>query len=266
MYSKELSERKAVLEAIIGKITRELPAMPPGNLRIQKKGIYTQYFHVTGKEDSHGNFIKADNKELVTKLAQKSYYEKLLREAKKEHKAITAYLRGTAGNSPEDVFSGMNEYRKKLIEPLLISDEEYVKRWEESPYERNPYHPEECTQPTEKGDLVRSKTEARIADMYYALGIPYRYEAAVKLKNGKTKYPDFTLLKLPERIEYYHEHLGIMDDETYRFNNLVKLSEYAESKIFIGKNLILTFDTDYAPLNIKLLRSNLKEIFRKETC
>ena len=98
--------------------------------------------------------------------------------------------------------------------------------------------------------------------MFYALGIPYRYEASVKLKNGKTKYPDFTLLKLPERTEYYHEHLGILDDESYRMSNLIKLNEYAESQIFTGKNLILTFESVNAPLNIKVLRNNVKEIFR----
>ena len=30
--------------------------------------------------------------------------------------------------------------------------------------------------------------------MYYELGIPYRYEAELRLRNGKRKYPDFTLL------------------------------------------------------------------------
>ena len=108
---------------------------------------------------------------------------------------------------------------------------------------------------------MRSKTEARIADMYHALGISYRYEAPLILKNGKVKYPDFTLLKLPERILIYHEHMGIMDDDGYRRNNIIKLQEYSESKIFTGVNLILTFETEYAPLNLKDLRDNVKNLF-----
>lgn len=32
-------------------------------------------------------------------------------------------------------------------------------------------------------------------------------------------------------------------------------------RICTGKNLILTFETDYAPLDIRNLRSNIKEIF-----
>ena len=53
--------------------------------------------------------------------------------------------------------------------------------------------------PTKKDENVRSKSEVMIADMYYELGIPYRYEAQLLLKNGKKKYPDFTLLKTKTR-------------------------------------------------------------------
>ncbi len=260
MFSAELNKRRILIEKIIDKITSELPDLPPGKLRIQKNRNAPQYFHVTGKENAHGMYIRAENRELAVNLARKSYYEKLLRELHREHKAITSYLKETEGTHPEDVYSSMNVFRQMLVHPLLISDAEYAGYWEAAVYEKNPYYREECMLPTEKGDLVRSKSEARIADMYYSLGIPYRYEAPIRLKNGKTKYPDFTLLKLPERIEYYHEHMGILEDVSYRSANIIKLNEYAESGIFTGKNLILTFEADYAPLNIKELRKNVTEI------
>ena len=262
IYFKELEERRILLEKLIGEVKQELPYLPQGNLRVQNKRGKPQFFHVTGDTRRAGDYITVENIELARKLAKKTYYEKFLKEAKREQRATSLYLRGVNGRSPEDVFSTMNDYRKELVIPLLMSDADYAKMWENMPYEKNPYHAEECTQPTDKGDLVRSKSEARIADMYYALGIPYRYEAPVKLKNGKIKYPDFTLLKLPERTEYYHEHMGLMEDEFYRSSNITKLNEYAESKIFTGNNLILTFETDYAPLNIKSLRKNVKEIFQ----
>ncbi len=262
MFSKELKKRKALLEKTIDKISQELPDLPPGKLRIQKSRNTPQYFHVTGKDNARGSFIRADNRELAAKLAHRTYYEKLLKVLKREHAAICSYLKCIEDKRPEEIYSAMSEYRKQLVTPLLISDKEYARRWESTPYEKNPYHPEECTQPTEKGDLVRSKSEARIADIYYALGIPYRYETPLRLKNGKIKYPDFTLLKLPERSEYYHEHMGIMEDVTYRSANIIKLNEYAASGIFTGKNLILTFEADYAPLDTRELRNILKDIFR----
>ena len=264
MYINELKERIIILEETIKTIEGEAQQFPSGNLRIQKKRNTQQYYHVTEKDDTHGSFIKAENSELAEKLAQKSYYEKLLRELQREYNAISCFLNKMEGKKPEEVYSSMNDYRKKLVKPLFITDKEYVTYWEAQQYTKNPFRPEECTQPTEKGENVRSKSEARIADMYYSLGIPYRYEAQVVLKNGKEKYPDFTLLKLPERVLYYHEHMGLMEDDFYRKNNLIKLKEYSESNIFVGKNLILTFESDYAPLDIKTFRKNIIEIFRWE--
>lgn len=264
MYINELKERIIILEETIKTIEGEAQQFPSGNLRIQKKRNTQQYYHVTEKDDTHGSFIKAENSELAEKLAQKSYYEKLLRELQREYNAISCFLNKMEGKKPEEVYSSMNDYRKKLVKPLFVTDKEYVTYWEAQQYTKNPFRPEECTQPTEKGEKVRSKSEARIADMYYSLGIPYRYEAQVVLKNGKEKYPDFTLLKLPERVLYYHEHMGLMEDDFYRKNNLIKLKEYSESNIFVGKNLILTFESDYAPLDIKTFRKNIIEIFRWE--
>lgn len=261
MYSKELKERKNQLKVIIEIIEKELPKLPQGKLRIQKFRDTHQYYIVSEKGETHGEYIKVNNRKLAEELAQRSYYERVLKEAQREYRAISIFLGQMEGKRPEEIYSDMKLCRKELVTPLAVTDKEYARTWETTPYEKNPYNPEECIHPTDKGDLVRSKSEARIADMYFHLGIPYRYEAPVILENGKKKYPDFTLLKLPERRLYYHEHMGVMEDEFYRHNNMIKLKEYSESNIFVGKNLILTFETDYAPLDIKAVRKNIKDIF-----
>ena len=66
---------------------------------------------------------------------------------------------------------------------------------EKENYNTNPYYPEQKVYPTKKDEMVRSKSEVMLADMYCEMGIPYRYEAELVLKNGKKRYPDFTLLK-----------------------------------------------------------------------
>lgn len=257
----ELQERINKLNMIIEVIEKELPKAPQGNLRIQKDCNTYRYYRIAEKGDTHGEYIRSANEDLAVELAQKTYYENVLKEAKREQRAILTFMKKIEGKRPEDVYSDMHDCRKKLVQPLLVSDAEYAVTWEAAPYDRNPYNPEECVHSTNRGDMVRSKSEARIADMYYELGIPYRYEAAVVLGNGKKKYPDFTLLKLPERKPYYHEHMGLMEDEFYRHNNMIKLKEYSESGIFVGKNLILTFETDYAALDIKAIRKNIANIF-----
>ena len=122
-------------------------------------------------------------------------------------------------------------------------------------------HPEEKVYPTQKDEMVRSKSEVMLADMYNELGIPYRYEAELCMGSGKKKYPDFTLLKVDTREIIYHEHLGLMDDEKYRKMNLMKLEEYRRNGIFFGKNLIVTFEADGCYLNIKEIRKMIKELF-----
>ena len=93
------------------------------------------------------------------------------------------------------------------------------------------------------------------------MGIPYLYEQALKLRNGKIYYPDFTLLKKNTRETIYLEHLGLLDDETYRKSNLLKLDEYRANGIYIGKNLLITYETLDSPLDINGIRRMLKEIF-----
>lgn len=100
-----------------------------------------------------------------------------------------------------------------------------------------------------------------IANLYFEMGIPYKYEFPLKLPNGKIKYPDFTVLDKRNRKEIYHEHMGLMGDENYRNANLNKLSEYLKNGIYIGKNLIITFETAENPIDIRAIKRMLEKIF-----
>lgn len=144
---------------------------------------------------------------------------------------------------------------------MVLPDELYVQQWENESYVSNPYYKEDKIYPTKKGDLARTKSEVLLADMYYELGIPYRYEEELRLKNGDVKYPDFTLLDVKNRKIIYHEHLGLLDDDKYRFKNLRKLNEYRRNGIYPGKNLIITYEADGSSLNIKEIQTMVKEIF-----
>lgn len=196
----------------------------------------------------------------VNCLVQKEYMLKLRQEVKEEIEDIGKYL-PLHENSLENVYNKLNDYRKNIVIPMVLSDEQFVMQWEREHYETNPYLPEEKVYPTQKDELVRSKSEVLLADMYYELGIPYRYEAQLKLKNGKRKYPDFTLLKVKTREVIYHEHFGLLDNEEYRQASLNKLDEYSKNGIYLGKNLIITYEAEGHYLNIKEIKKMMKEIF-----
>lgn len=67
---------------------------------------------------------------------------------------------------------------------------------------------------TQRGELVRSKTEWIIADKLHAAGISYAYERPIKLADG-VRYPDFTIRDDDAGITWIWEHLGLMNSPEY---------------------------------------------------
>ena len=130
------------------------------------------------------------------------------------------------------------------------------------PFKPNPYMEDMKIYDTRRGEKVRSKSEAILADILYGLGIPYHYEKPLYLGSGKVRYPDFTLLKIKSREEIYLEHFGMLDDDEYREKSLLKLDEYRKHGIYVGKNLIFTYETEKSPLDIKGIEKMLKEVMK----
>jgi hypothetical protein len=84
---------------------------------------------------------------------------------------------------------------------------------------------------TERGDLVRSKSELVIADKLFARRVEYAYEQPLVLPNGRIRYPDFTITDHARGVTFYWEHLGMLDDPGYRARWQRKLAEYLEAGI-----------------------------------
>lgn len=75
-------------------------------------------------------------------------------------------------------------------------------------------YPEKLIHRTQKGVLVRSKSEVIVADVLSNLGISYQYEQRLPAKDGKDfRLPDFTVTY--EGDSWYWEHLGMLDIPSY---------------------------------------------------
>ena len=259
----QMTKRQVYLENLKKKLEQELKDFPEGNLRISNDRGILRYFHVSKSGDTRGEYILKESMDLPHQLAQKDYVQKLYKKVCTELKDINRFLIRHEENELENVYAEMNNYRKDLVTPYVILDEMFARAWENETYATNPYYPEQKVYSTKKDELVRSKSEVMLADMYYEMGIPYRYEAELILQNGKKKYPDFTLLKVGTREIIYHEHLGLLDDEEYRENNFAKLEEYRKNGIDMGRNLILTYEAAGHYLNMKDVKKQITEIFEK---
>ncbi len=266
----DLSERKEYLRKCLKEVKKYMAGMPEGKLRTTRQRSLYRYYEVTDPANPNGEYIHVSNIAKAKKLAQKDYYEKLVKQINAEldyiEKTLNNYMKGnlackSAYVSAEDVYSFLPEARKILVSPLVVNDEEYANIWQRTSYNGNAFREEEKIYATKREELVRSKSEVLLADMFYDLGIPYRYECELNLRNGKRLFPDFTLLKKSTREEIYHEHLGMLDEGDYLNHNLAKIEEYRKNGIFIGKNLILTFESASCPLNIGDIRKSMKELF-----
>lgn len=263
--SRDLEEASAIAQTMVS-------TLPRANLRItHNKGI-AQYYIITDKSDNCGKYIRKKDITLAKNLAQRDYAEKLIKCAESEAveikkvikklRALSSANQATGALCADNVYSMMSAERRNLIEPILMNNYEYAERWKQAEYTASYYMPEEKVYITKKGEKVRSKSEVMLANMYYELGIPYRYEAELKLKGGRRAYPDFTLLDIRNRKEIYHEHMGLLDDENYRLHNFKKIDEYRKNDIFIGKNLIITHESNGCPLNMRDIEKSMRWLFQ----
>ena len=255
---EQLNIRKQRLLDAIDEAQKIVANAPDGKLRVSQTAAGPHYFRITSSKDTIGEYIPLAN---IIQLANKSYSLQLIKKASKELKDINSLLdKGTLGQT-ENVYTKLNSYRRSLVKPIMMNDDEYAMRWINEQYHINQYRLNEKIYETKNHEWVRSKSEKDIANILNDMGIPYRYEAELVLKNGKIRYPDFTLLNIKKREQVYFEHFGLMDDSGYRRENFQKINEYYENGIILGKSLFFSFEAQGSPFNEKNIRKMLRKIF-----
>ena len=256
-----LNEEVYYLEQLMKQAQARLAKAPKGFLRIVKKRTWTEYYYKGAETSRNGRYIAKSEFELVQKIVQRDYDEQLVKTAEKRTKAITEFLRRYDMTDLKEVYRKMNPYRRELLITHVLSDEEYIREWQSVEYEGKPFTDENQEIVTERGERVRSKSEKIIADKLNMLGISYRYEYPLVLEGNVKVYPDFTILKMPEREEVYLEHFGMMDDEDYVENVLFKLATYEKNEIYLGVKLFVTYETGKRQLNTRTLDKMLRKLF-----
>ena len=119
---------------------------------------------------------------------------------------------------------------------------------------------------TDRGELVRSKSEWIIADKLHAAGIDYQYEQPLML-GGIERLPDFTIVDDDSGLAWYWEHNGLLDNVEYRKRWERKLAAYRVEGILPlneggGDNgtLLITEEKRGAGLDSALIKKNIDAI------
>lgn len=262
-----LQEELVQLNQVVEMAKQRLTNVPEGHLRVREWNGKTEYYYRnsmaedTKESRNNGRYLRKKENVLAKSIAQRDYDTMVMNKAEERIQAIEKFLRTYEKTSLKQLYQDTIPGRRKLIEAEIISDAEFAKQWQAVGYTGKGFADEENEIITERGERVRSKSEKIIADKLYSLGIPYRYEYPLELAGNVRIYPDFTILKLPEREEVYLEHFGMMDDADYVDNVLYKLNTYEKNKIYLGMNLFITHETSKNPLNTRALDGMLRKLF-----
>ena len=210
-------------------------------------------------EKKGGQYIAKEKEDLIQRLAQKTYDEKVLRMAEKRLDQIKKLTESYEEDEISNIYLKENEERQKLIIPVEQTWEQILKEWISEKYEGKEFQEGTSVILTEKGERVRSKSEKIMADHFFRHGIEYKYECPLHLKGMGIVYPDFTFLSKRTGQEIYWEHCGMVDSPTYARNMVRKINAYERNGIFPGERLILTYETEQTILNTEKIEQMIQK-------
>lgn len=239
------------LDRLINAKSQGIDKVPKGWIKIDKSHGYKHYYLF-----SPDGTKKSLTEKEARLYAQKTYDSRVVRKAIVERNYLQSTLDSFPNECVEDVINAYTVDRRNLVNPVRQSDSEYAEKWLEIPFNQKPCSSDGPLYKTQKGDMVKSKSELIIADRLFSLGIPYRYEAELRL-GTETIHPDFTILDVKKRREVYLEHLGKMDDPKYASDNVKRINLYGHHNILIGDRLYLTMETKDHPLDVDNLNKVL---------
>ncbi|MBO4409362.1 MAG: hypothetical protein J5775_01285 [Spirochaetales bacterium] len=255
MLLRELQKRKARLTKLIEGCRNYIEKAPEGSMRKSRKAFYH-----TKKDDPYGTRIR--NARLISVLATKQYYIKVVREAEKELKLIEDLLRFEKDQPIAMIYEKMGKERQSFVRPLEKTITREISDWLQKEKASLPIKAGKKGVSTLRGDFVRSSAEQRIADALYNAGIPYKNDVEFGVDNFKSYWVDFEIMNPNTGKKYYWEHLGMMDKPDYVSKNMGKLQYYASCGLYPCNGLILTFEDDEHVLEDSHIQRIIKDLLK----
>lgn len=253
-----LTEEENRLRRIKQIVDNRLQGAPEGCLRIsscRKKPNYMYCTEENGKLNKQGHYLKKDNVKIIQALAQKGYDRKIKFLVDKRIKQIHSLNNDYNDEEIEKIFNNLSDKRKELVKPVEMTWEQRLKQWKSTPYTGKEFKEGTIEIYTKKGERVRSKSEKILADMFFDMGVEYKYECPLQLNGYGLVYPDFTFLSKKTNKEIYWEHDGRMDEAEYAEKAIRKIDQYTKNGIIPGVRLILTYETSHYALNMSVAKN-----------
>lgn len=237
-------------------VTKELKTCPDGRLGYEVrngKGHLLQESYVNKRRYRHK---LAKDSELAAALLKK---EMLKQEKCSLEKDILRLQALEEALDPFDMNIALSRILKanpcigsNLIKLALAGGGKYG--WT-AEFEQSSYRAEERKHLTTSGVMVRSKSEAIIAEKLTEHELPFRYEQVLHL--GQTVLvPDFTIMRADGKL-FYWEHEGLTSVRSYLDRQLQKSQIYAAAGIVPWDNFIVTYDDPSGSIDLRIVESEI---------
>ena len=124
------------------------------------------------------------DEQLVQKLAEKSYYHKMLSCVEKELQALKNFEKHYFPEKKTDIYRQLSPERKSFVDAIYLPEELRAEQWEKQQWKKYDKFTDGLRFETDRGEIVRSKSEIIIANMLNKKSdnLSYRYEAELYLK------------------------------------------------------------------------------------
>ena len=263
MYNfKRLLEREiGIQEQNIEVANQRIALAPKGSLSIRKRNKKTDYYQnldepkkKTDSKRSRRQINITKQSAIVLLLTDKLIQKHILR---RSHKNLFYLKKLQANYLPTDIDSIGKQLGPAYQHVMKEQKKQTQEKQRQVPYPKAPFDEKSHTHETLCGEMVRSKSEQIIMDTLYSYPlIIVHYEEEFIYKVGvpgiNRVYPDFTII-LPNGDRIIWEHLGKLDDPAYCLRTANKLNLYQQNGYVLGKNLILTMDSNKGDISSSLI-------------
>lgn len=167
---KLIQNEKERYMKILSKIEKEMKQAPKGELIVRKsKGKYDQYYVSLHDKNGQRREEYLSKKEIhkIQALAQKEYNLEVKAYIEERMGAYDKVLKVKRKNRLSEIFDNIHPSLKQFITPVTLSDAQFIEEWKrKNPGDQNTMD-KRIKLKTMQGEIVRSKSEKIIADMFY---------------------------------------------------------------------------------------------------
>lgn len=243
-------------ETLRVKLEKQQHTLPAGSIVVKSGQLY-RAVRENGKQ--YFAMLTPDESDLIYQLKKKRYISKALPILEKQIKNCKRFVQNALVYDPESIRQDLPlQYHDISDLPIFLEGDINPDEWTTAEYRSNPM-PISTPHFTARGIKTRSKSEEIIGTRLEDFGFSIRYEPEVVIE-GKRFYPDFAILLKNIRRVVYWEHLGMVDNPEYVLHNLKKLEEYAKNGIYLGFNLVITYETKDKPLTFVEINQKIREL------